>query len=241
MKKLSKITIVILCIVAVLLIVGLLFLFLKVIPEKKAKKEWRQHLEEYYNYKVSQYVEENKKYEDYEIDVAFLGDSLTDGYDVAKYYPQYKTANRGIGGDTTVGLEARLDVSVYELKPKVAVMLIGANNIHSMMDNYEDILKGFKENIPDTEIVLISLTSMGGDWGRNNQLAAYNNVKIKLLAEKYGYKFVDMYSALMNIETGEIYDEYTTDGGHLTPAGYEVFTRKLTPVLEFLLNENNTD
>ncbi|MBQ7358082.1 MAG: hypothetical protein IJW65_05025 [Clostridia bacterium] len=241
MKKLSKITIVILCIVAVLLVVGLLFLFLKYIPEKKAEQEWRRQLEEYYNAKISQYKEENEKYADYEIDVAFLGDSLTDGYDVAKYYPQYKTANRGIGGDTTVGLEARLDVSVYELKPKVAVMLIGANNMQSMMENYEDILNGFKENIPDTEIVLISLTSMGGDWGRNNQLAAYNNVKIKLLAEKYGYEFVDMYSALMNIETGEIYDEYTTDGGHLTPAGYEVFTRELTPVLEFLLNENNTD
>lgn len=237
MKKSSKIIIAILCIVAVLLIVGLLFLFLKVIPEKKAKKEWRQHLEEYYNYKVSQYVEENKKYEDYEIDVAFLGDSLTDGYDVAKYYPQYKTVNRGIGGDTTVGLEARLDVSVYDLKPKVATLLIGANNMDTMMENYEDILKGFKENIPDTKIVLISLTSMSGDWGRNNQLAAYNNVQIKLLAEKYGYEYVDMYSALMNIETGEIYDEYTTDGGHLTPAGYEVFTRELTPVLDNILTE----
>ena len=82
---------------------------------------------------------------------------------------------------------------------------------------------------------------MSGEWGKKNHLAAYNNVRIKLLAEKYGYEFVDMYSALMNPETGEIYDEYTTDGGHLTSAGYEVFTRELTPVLDSLLNKNNTD
>lgn len=241
MKKSRKMVIAILCVVSLLLIVGLLFLFLKYIPEKKAEREWKRQVEQYYSNKISQYEEENEKYEDYEIDVAFLGDSLTDGYDVAKYYPQYKTSNRGIGGDTTVGLEARLDVSVYDLKPKVAVMLIGANNMSEMFDNYEDILRGFKENIPDTKIVLVSLTSMSGEWGKKNQLAAYNNVKIKLLAEKYGFEYVDMYSALMNIETGEIYDEYTTDGGHLTAKGYEVFTRELTPVLDALLKKNNTD
>ena len=35
----------------------------------------------------------------------------------------------------------------------------------------------------------------------------------------------------MNIETGEIYPEYTTDGGHLTAKGYEVLTAKITPVV----------
>ena len=237
MKKSVKIVIAILCIASLLLIVGLLFLFLKYIPEKKAECEWKRQVEQYYSNKISQYEKENEKYKDYEIDVAFLGDSLTDGYDVSKYYPQYKTTNRGIGGDTTFGLENRLDVSVYDLKPKVAVMLIGANNMSEMFDNYEDILRGFKENIPDTKIIIVSLTSMSGEWGKKNQLAAYNNVKIKLLAEQYGFEYVDMYSALMNIETGEIYDEYTTDGGHLTDAGYKVFTRELTPVIEKLLQD----
>lgn len=182
--------------------------------------------------KISSYEEENPLYDDYEADVVFLGDSLTDGYDLAKYYPQYIAINRGIGGDTTVGLEERLGVSLYEIKPKVAVMLIGVNNINSMFDNYENILKSFKENVPNTKIILLSLTSMSGEWGKNNQLAAYNNVKIKMLAEKYSFEYIDLYSPLMNIETGEIFDEYTTDGGHLTEAGYNVLTKQITPVLE---------
>ena len=36
----------------------------------------------------------------------------------------------------------------------------------------------------------------------------------------------------MNLETGEIYPEYTTDGGHLTAEGYRVFTDTLTPFIE---------
>ena len=182
--------------------------------------------------KINNYVAENEKYADYEVDVAFLGDSLTVGYDVGAYYPQYIVVNRGIGGDTTVGLEERMQVSLYDLKPKVAVMLIGANNMEEMFSNYENILKGFVEKLPNTKIILLSLTSMSGEWGRKNQLAAYNNVKIKMLAEKYGFGYVDLYSALLNLETGEIFDEYTTDGGHLTPLGYTVLTEKITPAID---------
>lgn len=182
--------------------------------------------------KITAYKTENEKYDDYEVDVAFLGDSLTDAYDVATYYPSYVVSNRGIAGDTTVGIEERLQVSLYDLKPKVAVMLIGANNLTEMFSNYQRILTGFTQNVPKTKIILLSLTSMGGDWGKNNQLAAYNNVKIKMLAEQYGFGYVDLYTPLLNLETGEIYAEYTTDGGHLTSLGYQVLTREITPAIE---------
>ena len=199
--------------------------------------DWEKIVREYREGKMTSYAQENAEYADYEVDVVFLGDSLTDGYDVKNYYPQYVVSNRGISGDTTVGLEERLKVSLYDLKPKVAVMLIGANNMDSMFDNYEQILKGFKENVPNTKIILLSLTSMSGEWGKKNQLAAYNNVKIKMLAEKYSFEYVDLYTALFNIESGEIFAEYTTDGGHLTAKGYEVLTAQITPVIKSLLAE----
>ena len=191
-------------------------------------------MQNYYDTKVAAFAKENEQYADYEVDVAFIGDSLTDGYDVKNAYPQYVVVNRGIGGDTTFGVEERLQVSLYDLKPKVVVMLIGVNNIETMFDNYEDILIGLRDNLPESEIVLVSLTSMSMEWGKKNQLAAYNNVKIKLLAEKYGYKYVDLYSALLDVETGELRTEYTIDGGHQTAAGYAVFTKTITPVLEEL-------
>ena len=215
--------------------IGLTYLFTVVLPQKREREQFLKAAQEYYDAKLTMYENENERYDDYEVDVAFLGDSLTDGYLLEEYYPQYLVLNRGIGGETTFGLEERLKVSVYDLKPKIAVMLIGANNCDTMFDNYENILKGFNENVPNTKIVLLSLTSMGGEWGKKNQKAAYNNVKIKLLAEKYGYEFVDLYSPLLNLETGEIYAEYTTDGGHLTCLGYEVLTNAISPTLKRLL------
>ena len=206
--------------------------------EKRRKEEMIQMAKEYYNQKLVLYAEENEKYADYEVDVAFIGESLTDGYDLAKYYPQYVTANRGIGGDTTYGVEERLQVSLFDLKPKVVVMLIGANNMDKMFDNYESILISLKENLPESKIVLLSLTAMGGEhWGPKNQLAAYNNVKIKLYAQKYGFEFVDLFSALYDVEIGEVYEGYTVDGGHFTHEGYVVVTNQITPVLERLLGK----
>ena len=119
-------------------------IFFVLLPAKK-QKEQRLLVEQYYQNKFALYAQENEQYADYEIDVAFLGDSLTDGYDLAKYYPQYKTANRGIGGETSFGLEGRMQLSLYDLKPKVAVLLIGGNNLDTMLDNYERLLQGIKQ------------------------------------------------------------------------------------------------
>ena len=215
-------------------------IFLAIFVPKQMKKraeraEWERLVKECYDNKLSLYEKENAEYDDYEVDVAFLGDSLTEGYKLEKYYPQYTTANRGIGGETTYGLESRLKVSAYDLKPKVVVMLIGGNNLSTMLDNYEDILVGLQQNLPETDVVLVSLTAMGGEYARYNQLAAYNNVTIEKLAAKYGYCYVDVFTPLFDESTGEIYTQYTSDSVHLTVQGYEVLTNAVTPTLATLL------
>ena len=220
----------------VALIAGAVVLFGVLMPKWEEEKALKQAIEAYYNSKLATYAEENLRYADYEIDVAFLGDSLTDGCDLETYYPQYKTANRGIGGETTHGLENRLQVSVYDLKPKAVVMLIGGNNLYTMFENYERILKGLQTNLPDTKIILVSLTSMGRDWAHKNTQAAYNNVKIRLLAEQYGFAYVDVFSPLLDMQTNEIRAEYTTDGAHLTPLGYEVLRDAITPAIDAALD-----
>lgn len=228
----------ILIILTLALIGSGIYLFKYYIPEQKEKAEHERLVREYREAKLEKYREENEKYSDYEVDVAFIGDSLTDGYDLEKYYPEYLVSNRGIGGDTTFDVEGRLETSLYELKPKVVVMLIGGNNLKTMFDNYENILKGYLENLPNTKIILVSLTAMGQKWGaEKNEIAALNNVKIKILADKYGFDYVDLFTPLYDIATGEIYAEYTTDGAHQTAEGYKVFTKTIEPAIEKALAE----
>lgn len=234
MKTSAKIAIIFSCTfipAIVLTACGLYFGYYK--PKQEKEAEIRDIFKEYYDNKVAQFTEENKTIG--EIDACFLGDSLTDGYDVKTYYPQFKVANRGIGGDTTTGLIKRLKVSAYDINPKVVTVLIGVNNIQNMLNDYEDIVTGLKDNLPNTKIALLSLTSMTKEWGRNNELAKKRNVEIQKYAEKYSCTFVNLYDPLLDPNTNELKEEWTTDGGHFTPAGYEVITSVLTPVLTDLL------
>ena len=201
---------------------------------QKSSIDYEAIFMEHYNDRVNLFIEENKTAKD--VDVVFLGDSLTEYYDVAKYYPEFNVLNRGIGGDTSFGVEKRLKESVFDANPKVTAMLIGANNQNSLMDNYEKILQSFKQNAPGMKVVLLSLTSMTGYWGEFNQKAKENNVKIKEYANTYGYEFVNLYDPLIDENTEELKSEYTIDGGHLSDKGYEVVTNQIKPVLHKLLD-----
>lgn len=189
--------------------------------------------QEHYNGRVNLFIEENKSVSN--VDVVFLGDSLAEGYDVKTYYPEYNVLNRGIGGDTTFGVEKRLKESVYDAHPKITTMLIGANNFDTMFDNYENILIDFKDKAPTMKVILLSLTSMTKEWGRNNKKAQKNNIEIEKYATKYGYSFINLYDPLLDPNTNQLKLNYTTDGGHLTASGYEVVTAQIKPVIQSLL------
>ncbi len=236
MKKRTKILLAIFCpLLAVLLAAGVALAVFSQLSEGRRNGVHERIFREHYNARVAHFVEENAQFEKGEVEVAFLGDSLTEGYDLAQYYPQYVTVNRGIGGDTTRGLERRLEESAYALEPQVIVMLIGANNMDTMMRNYGRIVRKLQRNLPDTEIILVSLTSMSGEWGRKNDLAIKNNKKIRAIAKRRGVTFVDLFTPLLDPETNELRAEYTTDGGHQTALGYEVFTATITPAIEAAL------
>jgi len=64
--------------------------------------------------------------------VVFFGDSITEGwYTLAKDFPKWKCANRGIGGDPSRSLVFRLQEDVLDLQPRAVVILIGVNDIAS--------------------------------------------------------------------------------------------------------------
>lgn len=61
--------------------------------------------------------------------VVFMGDSITDGWKLEEYFPGKPYVNRGIGGQTTPQMLARMYADVIELKPKAMVLLAGTNDI----------------------------------------------------------------------------------------------------------------
>jgi lysophospholipase L1-like esterase len=61
--------------------------------------------------------------------VVFMGDSITDGWKLATYFPSKPYINRGISGQTTPQMLIRFRPDVIALKPQVVVILAGTNDL----------------------------------------------------------------------------------------------------------------
>jgi lysophospholipase L1-like esterase len=61
--------------------------------------------------------------------VLFMGDSITDFWRLAEYFPGKPYVNRGISGQTTPQMLVRIYPDVIDLKPAAIVVLAGINDI----------------------------------------------------------------------------------------------------------------
>lgn len=98
--------------------------------EKRRADTLQQRLFNYANY--ARYSEANAALAPPakgEARVVFMGDSITDGWKLAEYFPQKPYINRGISGQTTSQMLLRFRPDVIDLKPKAVVILAGTNDI----------------------------------------------------------------------------------------------------------------
>ena len=61
--------------------------------------------------------------------VVFFGDSITDSWPLNQYFPGKPYVNRGISGQITSQMLARMQADVIDLKPAVVLILAGTNDI----------------------------------------------------------------------------------------------------------------
>lgn len=169
----------------------------------------------------------------------FLGDSITEQYDLEKYYPDMNVVNSGIGGNKTSDILKNLKKRVYQYNPSKVFLLIGINDIRSdvkeeeIVQNIEDILSELRKNRPYAELYLESIypvdeNKSGSQTGTNEKIKSINQT-LKEYCQNEKITFINIYDLLLDSESDEekINANYTKDGLHLTDAGYEVVTGEI--------------
>lgn len=181
------------------------------------------------------------------VDVLFLGDSITDGWRGKggmavwdKAYGSMKPANFGIGGDRTEHVLWRIQNGELDgIKPKVAVLMIGTNNsgansAEQISEGITLIVKTIREKSPTTKVLLLAVFPRGKmiPNTQNTKIIEINKTVAKLDDGK-DVKFLDIGAKFM--KDGQIPGEIMPDYLHLSPAGYQIWADAITPTLKEML------
>lgn len=180
----------------------------------------------YYQQKVSLFrlLPDTKK------EIIFLGNSITDIGEWAEIWNSTKVKNRGISGDNTFGVLARLD-EVISSKPQKVFIMIGINDIARdtpdsiIIANYKKIIYHIKTQTPATKIFVQSILPT------NNQFTEFKrhqnktghivivNTAMKSYCSNNNIVYIDLYSEFIDDENN-LAKKYTNDGLHLNGFAY---------------------
>ncbi len=181
--------------------------------------------------------------------IVFLGDSLTEGFEFDRFWPGQPLINRGIGGDTVSGLTERLAASLSAVHPQVIFILIGINDLGERcpppaIHHDLQILKAkLNSQFPGVRLIWQSLLPSRRDektgWPNLDvqEIAAVNAFISRHLVESLS-DFVDLYSFFCDGEN-RLQKHLTTDGLHLSPAGYQLWAEVIDPLIQAEINRLN--
>jgi lysophospholipase L1-like esterase len=167
--------------------------------------------------------------------VVFIGDSITNNWDLEKYFPGKPYVNRGIGWQNSAQMLLRFRQDVINLHPRAVVILGGINDISGaygpmslgdIESNYQSMAQLARAN--GIEVIFASLLPAHNYTPVSRDMYAMHPPE-KILAlnrwlQEYGlangYVYLDYYRALLD-EKGMMRKDFSEDGCHPNAAGYQ--------------------
>jgi lysophospholipase L1-like esterase len=174
-------------------------------------------------------------------DIVFLGDSLTEGFDLLKYFGRNDLRNRGMGGNMTDHILYRLE-EITNAKPQKVFLMIGINDLYQqqnpdlVFNNIVNILNIIYNETPQSSRYLQSIlpvneTNLLSGGQINTNIYKMNNRLKEHYAGRSTLTFIDLHSDFLN-HYGQMDEKYTFDGVHLTPEGYNLWANLLHHYLD---------
>ncbi len=169
--------------------------------------------------------------------VVFLGDSITDGWRLNEYFPDRDFLNRGISGQITDQMLARMKPDVTDLQP-AAVLILGGTN---------DLARGIPVSTIETNLIMIcdladvhkvkvilATVLPVSDYHKDAAHPNYEmtrtrppdriralNSWMRTFCGQRNYTFLDYYSEMVDA-SGQMKPDLADDGLHPNSTGYRI-------------------
>lgn len=162
--------------------------------------------------------------------VVFLGNSITEAGKWAEILPGVPVQNRGISGDNSFGVLARLP-RIVAGKPAKIFLMIGVNDLKrevsvaTIIDNYRRMVLMIRQGSPRTRIYLQSVLPVNDSMlieafrKVTNADVQKLNSALQDLARQKRVHYVNLHEVFAD-ERGQLKKEETPDGLHLKIPSY---------------------
>ena len=172
--------------------------------------------------------------------VVFLGDSITDGWKLAQYFPGKPYVNRGISGQTTPQMLVRFYPDVINLHPAAVIILAGTNDIarntgpqtpEMIEDNFRAMCDLAERHRLKVVLCLMTPVSDYTQHKQTERRPPSDILKLNDWLRSYATgtkaEVADYYSVLVD-DKGMLKEGYSEDGLHPNDRGYAL----MAPVAE---------
>ena len=173
-------------------------------------------------------------------DVVMIGDSLTDGAEWGEMFPEQDIVNRGIDGDTTHGVLARLN-TILKLEPKRVFVMIGINDfadhhrsVASVFAHYRTLVRrlsraGAHVFVQSTLPCNEAKAAWKSCASLNPKIRQLNARLATLASDRDDVTFVDLRPVLAG--KGGLKRALSYDGVHLNGEGYRLWKEAIAPLM----------
>ena len=169
--------------------------------------------------------------------IVFVGSSTMVDWDAAKYFPDQKIVNRALWGSALVDAVRLVDRLILPHQPRTVVLYAGDNDIdggvttEEVVVRFERFVRAIHAKLPTTRIVYIGIKPSPARWLTIDRARAANTMIRQFCSRDDRIAYLDVDGVMLGWDEKPRPELYATDGLHLSPQGYELWTMLLKPFL----------
>jgi lysophospholipase L1-like esterase len=169
--------------------------------------------------------------------IVLVGSSSIVRWNSAESFPGLPIVNRGFGGSQASDIVPRVQQAVVRYDPNVVVYYAGDNDANAgkkAPQIFEDI-REFSEAVlaadPTTIVVILSVKPSPSRWQHWGTMQETNALIQRYAESRPTVHYVDVGTPMLGADGQPMRHLFVDDMLHMTPAGYAIWNRVLTPVL----------
>ncbi len=212
-------------------------------PENRNEEWWLQRVT-----KIQSEVDNSSK----SASVIFVGDSITQGWEVAgkavweSTFNRYGALNLGIGGDRTEHVLWRLEHGHLDgIKPQLAIVMIGTNNFGGGHDSTDEVYEGvvavvkkLTKEISGIHVLLLDIFPRGESFNEmRGDILQVNQALQATYADMGDVTFLPIGDRFLE-DDGTISTEIMPDYLHLSSKGYQRWADAITPTISMFFGSS---